>query len=402
MDNGGHTHLKDQIGRPFDSELERPRVDLRGKSVAEIVSILTSPPICEDGMEDPSAHEAAVTPSSPSLASEPSIDAPRITNAPPMAPGIGGPNLDFPPLEPRPLEGGVAVQPFGSNSTDAQDLRGTLIQAGQTTPAARFSHLSSVLILIAIVAGITLMMFPNEVWKRSADISGMVLSLFEDSSRPRTPSKSPHLSINVQKGFVNEPLPLGVTLRDASGDEKVILAGLATGTSLSAGTPLGTTGWEMLAEDIGKVFVYAPKDFVGIMIAVIDLRSPGGWLMDNQIVQLEWTQRTDERSAPQQDRSKQTPTTDVLDPQELAILFKHFLDAGDIVSARLLLKQAANSGSAQAALDLGMTFDPAFLAKWGAVGFTADVAQAREWYKRASNLGSTEAARRLEQLTVRK
>src|SRR5215467_8113172 len=205
MDNGGHTHLKDQIGRPFDAELERPRVDLRGKSVAEIVSILTSPPICEDGMEDPSAHEAAVTPSSPSLASEPSIDAPRITNAPPMAPGIGGPNLDFPPLEPRPLEGGVAVQPFGSNSTDAQDLRGTLIQSGRTTPAARFSHLSSVLILIAIVAGITLMMFLNEVWKRSADISGMVLSLFEESSRPRTPAKSPHLSINVQKGLVNEP-----------------------------------------------------------------------------------------------------------------------------------------------------------------------------------------------------
>jgi hypothetical protein len=399
MENGGHTHPKDQIGRPFDAELERPRVDLRGKSVAEIVSILTSPPIiCEDGMDDPSAHVAAVT---PSLASELSTDAPRITNAPPMAPGIGGPNLDLPPLEPRPLEGGVAVQPFESNATDAQD-RGPLIQAGQTTPAARFSHLSSVLILIAIVAGITLMMFPNEVWKRSADISGVVLSLFEDSSRPRTRAKSPLLSINVQKGFVNEPLPLGVTLRDASGDEKVILAGLATGTSLSAGTPLGETAWEMLAEDVGKVFVYAPKDFVGIMIAVIDLRSPGGWLMDNQIVQLEWTQRTDERSAPQQDRSKQTPTTDVLDPQELAILFKHFLDAGDIVSARLLLKQAANSGSAQAALDLGMTFDPAFLAKWGAVGFTADVAQAREWYKRASNLGSTEAARRLEQLTVRK
>ncbi len=67
-----------------------------------------------------------------------------------------------------------------------------------------------------------------------------------------------------------------------------------------------------------------------------------------------------------------------------------------------MLRQAANSGNAQAALDLGMTFDPAFLAKWGAVGFTADVAQAREWYKRASNLGSTEAARRLEQLTVKK
>jgi hypothetical protein len=69
----------------------------------------------------------------------------------------------------------------------------------------------------------------------------------------------------------------------------------------------------MLAEDVGKVFVYAPKDFVGIMIAVIDLRSPGGWLMDNQLVQLEWTQRTDERSAPSRtDRSRhQRPTSSI-------------------------------------------------------------------------------------------
>jgi len=75
--------------------------------------------------------------------------------------------------------------------------------------------------------------------------------------------------------------------------------GLATGTSLSVGTPLGLTAWQMLAADVGNALVYAPKDFVGIMVAAIDLRSPGDWLMDSQIVRLEWIQRKEERSAPQ-------------------------------------------------------------------------------------------------------
>jgi len=140
--------------------------------------------------------------------------------------------------------------------------------------------------------------------------------------------------------------------------------------------------------------------FKKIREIVCDARGPHRKISDELAVKT--ILGTDERSMPQQGRSEQTSTTDVLDPQELAILFKQFLDRGDIVSARLLLKQAANSGSAKAALDLGMTFDPAFLGKWAAVGFTSDVAQAREWYTRASNLGSTEAACRLEGLTVRK
>lgn len=98
--------------------------------------------------------------------------------------------------------------------------------------------------------------------------------LFEGSSRARTSTKLPRLVVKGAKGFVNEPLPLGVSINDASGGERVILAGFAIGTKLSAGTPLGLTSWQMLARDVGNAFVYAPKDFVGIMVAAIDLRSP--------------------------------------------------------------------------------------------------------------------------------
>src|ERR1700704_6745625 len=111
MGNDAHTNLNDQIGKPFSAELEKQRLDLLGKSVAEIVSILTSPPIGqEDGIDDPLSHASPVAPPSPPVVSEPSrfTNAPRIANAPPMAPGIGGPNHDLQPIKSRPFEGDVA------------------------------------------------------------------------------------------------------------------------------------------------------------------------------------------------------------------------------------------------------------------------------------------------------
>lgn len=69
---------------------------------------------------------------------------------------------------------------------------------------------------------------------------------------------------------------------------------------------------------------------------------------------------------------------------------------GDFASARLLLRRAAEARSAAAALALGATYDPSVLKKIGAVGTVPDTAQARQWYARAVDLGSSEAQRRLD------
>jgi TPR repeat protein len=92
-----------------------------------------------------------------------------------------------------------------------------------------------------------------------------------------------------------------------------------------------------------------------------------------------------------------------LSAEEIATLVRRaddFLKMGDISAARLALRRAANSGHAPAALVLGMTYDPQFLAEQGVIGFAPEPAQARTWYERAVALGSTEAARRLERLAV--
>jgi len=75
-----------------------------------------------------------------------------------------------------------------------------------------------------------------------------------------------------------------------------------------------------------------------------------------------------------------------------------FLKNGDVVSARLLLRRAAEAGNASAALMLGATFDPLVIQQTGAVGIQPDVNKAREWYEKAAKLGSELAAQELAKL----
>lgn len=90
-----------------------------------------------------------------------------------------------------------------------------------------------------------------------------------------------------------------------------------------------------------------------------------------------------------------------LDGAEIAALVKRGKDlfmTGDIVSARLLLRRAAAAGSAEAALALGATFDPLVIQRIGAIGMSPDIAEARQWYKRAADLGSPAATGQLAKL----
>jgi hypothetical protein len=90
-----------------------------------------------------------------------------------------------------------------------------------------------------------------------------------------------------------------------------------------------------------------------------------------------------------------------LDAEEIATLINRGTDSlksGDLVSARLLLRRAAEAGSASAALILGTTFDPLVIRQLGAIGVVFDVAQARQWYEMAVELGSDAASQRLAKL----
>ena len=81
----------------------------------------------------------------------------------------------------------------------------------------------------------------------------------------------PRLVVDVQKAFANEPLSLGVSVDFATGHESLLLAGLALGTRLSAGVPVSEATWQLAPRDLNGAYVYAPRDFIGIMSTAVNL-----------------------------------------------------------------------------------------------------------------------------------
>jgi hypothetical protein len=322
----------------------------------------------------------------------------------PWPAGVGGFNIELPPPLLRPFEGDLAVKELRHRLAVEREVIPEPQRAPQREPAMPWIGRFSLLVVVAAVVTFcaTLLMMPREA--RQPFSTAASLAPPEEVSRPIVALEPARLIVESQRAFANEPLPLGVSLNDGSGGETVTLVGLASGTKLTAGTPLGLTSWQMSARDLGKVYAYAPKDFVGVMDATIDLRSARDRLVDSQIVRLEWLPKKEARLTPPVAPAKPAPIVQMLDPEEIAMLAKRgeeFLKTGDIAAARLFLRRAASAGNAQAALMLGVTYDPAFLAEQGALGIAPDPVQARSWYERAVELGSREASQRLERLARR-
>jgi TPR repeat protein len=106
-------------------------------------------------------------------------------------------------------------------------------------------------------------------------------------------------------------------------------------------------------------------------------------------------------TGPQPTPAQGSSTALSLDSQEITTLIDRgsaFLKRGDLASARLLLRRAAEAGSANAALMLGSTFDPLTIQQLGVIGIVPDVARARQWYEKAAELGSDAASQRLANL----
>jgi len=142
------------------------------------------------------------------------------------------------------------------------------------------------------------------------------------------------------------------------------------------------------------------------MTAAVELRSSADAHVDTKFARLEWVAPGDARaprsikpneiSAPSQPASplpqQQQPPAAIprISPELMSRLVRRgqdLLKNGDIAAARLVLRPAADAGNAQAALMLGASFDPIFLAEIKVVGLAGDRATASAWYQRAMEFG---------------
>jgi hypothetical protein len=197
---------------------------------------------------------------------------------------------------------------------------------------------------------------------------------------------------SIENGDV---IPVGVKAEGPIDGALAIVSGLVAGTVLSVGRPWGATGWVVPAHELAGAHVRPPQGFVGTMDYTIALRLPDGTLADTQTMRLEWRDNsTTPNAAP-------PATGRRLDSEELTALLKRgqeLFETGDLSSARLLLRRAAEAGDPRAALILAATYDPNVLKELGVYGSAPDVAMAQAWYEKAKEFGSREAPRRLELL----
>ena len=89
-------------------------------------------------------------------------------------------------------------------------------------------------------------------------------------------------------------------------------------------------------------------------------------------------------------------------PTHLAYLerARALVNANDIAAARLIFTRLASNGIAEAAFELGQTYDPGFLRTVHVAGLEPDPEVARQWYTRAAALGNANAQSRLATLKI--
>lgn len=219
--------------------------------------------------------------------------------------------------------------------------------------------------------------------------------------------------IKERRAVRNEPVPLAVTFAGDFGRGAVLLSGLAAETRLSAGAAIGSGTWRVPMADLAQAKVLPPTDFIGIMDITVALLATDAKVVDKSAMRIEWAEAGENARASISERRRlrgeMTPSSGPLKRSDLLTLEREeieglvkrgrdFIANGDLAAARLVLRRAANGGDAQAALLLGTTFDPATFEQLRVIGAAPDPTEARNWYQRAIELGSTEAERRLAPL----
>jgi len=238
------------------------------------------------------------------------------------------------------------------------------------------------------------------------------------------PVSAPRLVVRLNStSAAGDAVSLGVQVSGEAVGLAVEISGLPAGTTISSGRPMAAGRWRILAAEVGNATIQPPPGFSGAFGFTVELRLTDDTVIDRRSSRLEWMPsaapvpigsahdkpisdtsigQATAASVPAEQDSRRGAAKPPLDREHTEILIgrsQKLVSEGDIGAARTLLQHAAEAGDARAALALGGTYDPIMLAILQARGVAADISLARDWYKKASELGSPEAEERLKLLS---
>ncbi len=272
--------------------------------------------------------------------------------------------------------------------------------------------LIAVLVLVALVPSTTLGamiwlgMLPAP-WMRGAPHDGapsaieqasVTTTLAPATTLPKQAMEVPAVALGAPNSVdaqAGQAVPFAITLdgTDALPARSIIaVSGLPAGASFSDGRPYGETEWTFRPDEIGDLKLLLPSGARGRATLKVQLAAADG----RMIASAETTLKV----APDPKAAL------VLRPEEttlIADLIAHgnkMVGVGYFPGARAYFGRAAEAGSGDAALAMGETYDPDFIAKMGAQGIKPEPDQAIAWYERAKALGAAGAADKIAALKL--
>jgi hypothetical protein len=303
---------------------------------------------------------------------------------------------------PTSLEGGVMLD----SAARSWSSRGVGVVRVLTTIA-----------VAAVAAAVTVLVAPKflspPTQKPASERPEAAVQFDRQAPLPEEPANAPPprlAGVDAVTQDGGEPLSLNLSLLGVADGGWVMIRGLAAGSAVSGGRPLGEGTWRVDISHLQDAKVRPPRGFAGPMNLMLELRLADDTVADQHSMRLEWLGGNkltalvpaDTRS-PAAEPQASGPRVAMRSDQRqanasLVLRGKELLQNGDFSSARLILQRAADAGDADAALALGSTYDPTVLAQLGLRSQVANVELARTWYEKAQEFGSTEASSRLKAL----
>ena len=206
----------------------------------------------------------------------------------------------------------------------------------------------------------------------------------------------PAVTLSLASGLVGHAgkqvaFPIGLDGVDRLPLRSILtIGGLPSGASLSAGRPYGETEWSLRPDEISDLSLTLPEGGSGKHAVTVELIAGDGTSIANGATSLDIVP---DPKAALISRPEEAARID-----ELIAHGHKMIEVGYFAGARGYFRRAAEAGSAEAALALGATYDPSFIAEIGAQGIPPDRAEARLWYERAGTLGSSLADARIAAL----
>jgi hypothetical protein len=209
-------------------------------------------------------------------------------------------------------------------------------------------------------------------------------------------SPKPQIVMNPPRTVLpaDEPASLGLTVDGPANGAYFIICGYAARSVFSVGHAVGENTWTIPASMIAEATIMPPHGFAGPMDLAVTLMNIDRSLADRKTVHLQW--RPQARPAPQ---ALPVPRREFANHDPLLTYGSHLKAIGNLIDARQIFSRVAQSGDPRGAFLLAETYDPISLAKHQLLPKDSDLELARVWYRKASDLGSPDAAGRLERLT---